>query len=218
MKKRKTDTPGKGRTKGAVAALVAALAVFAVMLQLERTALADYEKGVIYVAAARIPKGQKITSENAEQYLEQREIDRTLISAAALNDPEQIEGLLAKIDIEEGVFLCRDMFLQEADVLKELEEPVIAAFRSDDLYQVVGGVLRGGDRIHIYSVSEEKEALLTWENIFVESVYDQNGLKIEAGDVTSCAARINVYLDKKDVEQFYSNLAAGALRVVKVCR
>ena len=133
MKKRKTDTPGKGRTKGAVAALVAALAVFAVMLQLEKTALADYEKGVIYVAAARIPKGQKITSENAEQYLEQREIDRTLISAAALTDPEQIEGLLAKIDIEEGVFLCRDMFLQEADVLKELEEPVIAAFRSDDL-------------------------------------------------------------------------------------
>ena len=31
MKKRKTDTPGKGRTKGAVAALVAALAVFAVI-------------------------------------------------------------------------------------------------------------------------------------------------------------------------------------------
>lgn len=218
MKKKKTDTPGKGRSRGAIAALLAALAVFAVMLQLERNVLADYEKGAIYVSAARIPKGLMITQDNADQYLERKEIDKTLISAAALTDPSQLQGLFAQVGIEEGVFLSQDMFLQKAEVLRELEEPVIAAFRADDLYQVVGGVLRSGDRIHIYQVSEEKEAVLTWENIFVESVYDQNGLKIEAGDVSSCAARINVYLDKQDVEQFYSNLAAGALRVVKVCQ
>ena len=218
MKKKKTDTPGKGRSRGAIAALLAALAVFAVMLQLERNVLADYEKGAIYVSAARIPKGLMITQDNADQYLERKEIDKTLISAAALTDPSQLQGLFAQVGIEEGVFLSQDMFLQKAEVLRELKEPVIAAFRADDLYQVVGGVLRSGDRIHIYQVSEEKEAVLTWENIFVESVYDQNGLKIEAGGVSSCAARINVYLDKQDVEQFYSNLAAGALRVVKVCQ
>lgn len=218
MAKMKKAAPGKGRTKGAVAALVAALAVFVVMLQLEKNAIADYEKGEIYVSVTNIPKGQKITSDNVDQFMVRKEIDKTLISVAALTNPEQIQGYIAEVNIEEGVFLSQDMFLKEEEVLKELEEPVIAAFRSEDLYQVVGGVLRGGDRIHIYNVSEEKEATLTWENIYVESVYDQNGVRIGAGDNASCAARINVYLDKKDVELFYTNLAAGALRVVKVCR
>lgn len=218
MAKGKTVVLGKGRGKGAIAALLAAVAVFAVMLQLEKNVLSEYEKGTIYVAGTQIPKGQVITEENREQYLETREVDKSMIPDSALTDAEQVNGLIASVSLEQGVLLCRGMFQTKQEILEELEQPVIAAFKGDDLYQVVGGVLRGGDRIHIYSVSEAGEALLTWENIFVESVYDQNGLKIQAGDDASCAARINVYLDKADVEQFYTSLAEGALRVVKVCQ
>lgn len=217
MAKGKTVTPGKGRGKGAIVALLAAVAVFAVMLQLEKNLLSEYEKGTILVARTPIPKGQLITEENREQFLEKKEVDKSMIPESALTDAEQVNSLIAAISLEQGVLLSQGMFQRQQEVLEELEQPVIAAFKGDDLYQVVGGVLRGGDRIHIYSVSEAGEALLAWENLFVESVYDQNGVKIQAGDAASCAARINVYLDKADVEQFYTGLAAGALRVVKVC-
>ena len=37
---------------------------------------------------------------------------------------------------------------------KDMTQPVVAGFKADDLYQVVGGVLRSGDRINIYQVNE----------------------------------------------------------------
>lgn len=36
-----------------------------------------------------------------------------------------------------------------------MEDPVIAGCKADDLYQIVGGVLRAGDRINIYQVDEQ---------------------------------------------------------------
>ena len=49
---------------GMLAALVAAVAVFTVMLQLEKNVLTSYEKGTVYTAAVEIPRGQVITQEN----------------------------------------------------------------------------------------------------------------------------------------------------------
>ena len=102
---------------------------------------------------------------------------------------------------------------------EEMEEAVIAGFRAEDLYQAVGGVLRAGDRIHIYCIDKEETAKEkpVWKNLFVQQVFDQNGNAIDSGDTTTPAQRINVYMDNGKVDDFYRNLAKGSLRVVKVC-
>lgn len=201
---------------GMAAALIAAVAVFAVMLQLEKSVLTKYEKGTVYVAAAEIPRGQLITAENMSLCFREKSLDKSCIPESALCSPEQVTGLTAVFDIEQGVLLTEGMFETLDDVLEEIKEPVVAGFKAEDLYQVAGGVLRAGDRIHIYSVSEEGEAELAWDNIYVQEVFDQTGIRIVNGDTVTAAQRINIYLDKKDVEAFYSELASGTLRVVRV--
>lgn len=203
---------------GMAAALVAAVAVFAVMLQLEKSALAKYEKGTVYTAAAEIPKGQLITAENLNLYFQEKSLDKSCIPDSALCSPEQVTGLAAVFDIEQGVLLSEGMFETLDDVLDGMKEPVVAGFKAEDIYQVAGGVLRAGDRIHIYCVSEEGQAVLVWNNIYVKEVFDQTGTRIVNGDSVTAAQRINIYLDKKDVEAFYSELANGALRVVRALR
>ena len=116
---------------------------------------------------------------------------------------------------EEGVLLTQGMFRRLEDVLKDMEEPVVAGFRAEDMYQVVGGTLRAGDRVHIYSV-QDGDAVLAWEEVYVQQVFDAAGGNIPNGDRTMTAQRINVYLDKKDVGAFYQELAKGGLRVVKI--
>ncbi len=203
------------KTGGAAAALIASFAVFIAMLQMEKGMLENYEKGTIYVAAEKIPRGQVITQETCSQYFQEKQLDKSGIPESALCSLEQVTGLAAAFDIEPGVFLAEGMFERLEDVLKEMEEPVVAGFKAEDLYQVAGGVLRAGDRIHIYSVSEEGQAVLVWDNVYVQEVFDQGGSRIASGDRTTAAQRINIYLDKKDVEMFYSELAGGALRVVR---
>lgn len=206
------------KTGGVIAALIAAVAVFAVMLQLEKGMLTKYEKGTVYVAAAEIPRGQLITAENRSLYFQEKSLDKSCIPESALCSPEQVTGLAAVFDIEQGVLLATGMFETMDDVLKEMEEPVVAGFKAEDLYQVAGGVLRAGDRIHIYRVSEEGQVVLVWDDVYVQEVFDQTGARIVNGDIVTAAQRINIYLDKEDVEAFYSELASGTLRVVKAFR
>lgn len=212
---RRENVTERWKTGGMAAALIAAVAVFAVMLQLEKSALTKYEKGTVYVAATEIPKGQLITAENMSLYFQEKSLDKSCIPESALCSPEQVTGLAAVFDIEQDVLLAEGMFETLDDILGGMKEPVVAGFKAEDLYQVAGGVLRAGDRIHIYSVSEEGEAELAWDNIYVQEVFDQTGIRIVNGDMVTAAQRINIYLDKKDVEAFYSELASGTLRVVR---
>lgn len=198
-----------------VAALVAAVAVFGVMLQIEKNTLAAYEKAPILVAAREIPKGQLITEENREDYLKEVMLEKSAIPDTAICKVEQVAGLAASVTVTEGAYLMSDMFEKLNDITEQMSEPVVAGLRAEDLYQVVGGVLRAGDRIHIYRVDEEGKAVLAWENVYVQGVFDQSGTAISNEDRNTAAQRINVYLDKKAVEEFYSQLNAGALRIVK---
>lgn len=216
----KKKTPGerlaKVKTGGTIAALTAAAAVFVCMVQMEKSILTRYEKGVIYTAAAAIHKGQVITEDNYREYFAKKELDKTCIPPTALSAPEQLYGLAAVYDIEQGVLLTEGMFESMESIRSELKEPVIASFRAEDIYQVAGGVLRAGDRVHIYYV-QEQEAVLAWESVYIQQVFDVSGKNIEAGDRTTAAQRLNIYLDKKDIEDFYTGLAKGSLRAVKVC-
>lgn len=204
-------------TGSIVAALAAAIGIFAVMLQMEKKILSEYERGGIYTAVREIPKGERITPENYADYLCFKEVDRGVIPVTALASPGQLEGLVARLPIAEGTLLTTGMFEAQSEITARMREPVIAGFKADDLFQVAGGVLRAGDRIHIYTVSESGIAHLIWREVFVEQVFDSAGNAIGGGDLLSAAQRVNVYLDAGDVEQFYSELARGTLRVVKVC-
>lgn len=223
IKKRKKAREGNHkmdsrlRTGGIIAALLSAVVVFVVMVQMEKNVLTQYEKGTIYMAAAEIPKGELVTESNYTRFFARRQLDRSCIPPSAISSPEQIGGLVAKTDIEQGVLLTTGMFEPVDEVLEAMENPVIAGFKAEDLYQVVSGVLRSGDRVNIYSVKED-EVTLVWQDVFVQQVFDASGTAIASGDMVTAAQRINVYLDQDDVEQFYGELAAGSLRVVKNCR
>ncbi len=220
MRKRENDVTDKRKiilrlkTGGILAAFLSAAVVFAVMIQMEKNVLTQYEKGPIYTAVSRIPKGQLITEENYEKYFELRQLDSSCIPPFGIRSLDQINGLAAKTDIDQGVLLTQGMFDALDEVLGSMERPVIAGFKAEDLYQVVSGVLRGGDRVSIYAVKEDS-VLLVWDNVYVQQVFDASGAVITGEDTSTPAQRINVYLDQKDVERFYGELAAGSLRVVK---
>lgn len=199
------------------AAFIAATAVFAVLMQMEKNMLSQYEKGRILTAAEEIPEGQLITQENAAVYFRETELDQSCIPETALCSMEQVRDMAPVAGIEKGVLLTEGMFETVNEITAGMQSPVIAGFKADDLYQVVGGVLRAGDRIHIYQVGEEGEACLNWRNVYVQQVFDNSGNHIGNEDSETAAQRINVYLEQDNVEQFYSQVAAGTLRVVKVC-
>lgn len=219
-----------------IVSLLVAVIVYAVMLNAEKTALSDYEKGTVYVTTKPVPKGTMITAD----YITQKEVDKSLIPSGAVSSPEDLTDLISVYAVDQGSIITAGMLISVNDITKDMEQPVVAGFKADDLYQVVGGVLRSGDRINIYQVDENvnkgdtsqslantdaegnwtetySTASLVWGNVFVQEVFDSAGTVISTADTTTPAQRVNIYMDNDNVAAFYAALAQGSLRVVKIC-
>ena len=143
MKKRKMSQAWKNRIwNGSIlAAFVAAMAVFVFLLQTEKRVLTEYEKEQVCVVTAAIPRGEKISAENAEQYITVMEIDKRIVPETALKSTEAASGRIAAYGVEQGMVLTTGMLLELSEITEQMREPVIAGFRAEDLYQVVGGVV-----------------------------------------------------------------------------
>jgi hypothetical protein len=218
------STKGRSLLPGTIfAAFAAALIVYVVLLHVEKNALSAYEKASVMTIAQDIEKGTVITADNVNQYFIQKELDKTLIPKAAVTDIEQLVGQYVTNRLDQGAILTVSMTKPMTEVISDIRKPVIAAFRTDDLYQVTNGILRSGDRIHIYKVetiededSKVNRGVLMWENVLIWQVFDNAGAMIAPDDEISAAARANIILGQEDLERFYGEISTGALRVAKV--
>ena len=211
----------KGRKKilpgAALTALIAAVIVYCILINMEKNALSDYEKGTVLVTRKEIDNGVLITPENLGDYFVAKEIEKLLIPQRAILREEDLYQRMIICPLDQGVVVTESMTESRKEIEGELKEPVIAGFMAEDLYQVVSGILRGGDRIHIYTVEKESgEVMLLWENIYVQEVFNSSGTAIMPQDHSMAAQRINILMEKADVEEFYLKLSQGSLRIVKV--
>lgn len=167
--------------------------------------------------AEALEKGTELTPDNIASLFLQVQVDVQHIPQEAVREPQALMGSQAAISIPAGSIVTDAMFTQMGNYRASLEKPVIAGCKAEDLYQMVSGTLRSGDKVHIYSVDEELgQAYLIWEDVMVYQVFDSSGNLIPPQDTVSAAARINVLLEEGNAELFYSELYRGSLRMVKV--
>ncbi len=198
-------------------ALVAALGLFFSLMMTERSVLADYEKSKVIVAKKTVPEGLLINSGNMNEYFEERETDSNTVPVNALKDTVLIDGMWSKCLVGTGTVVCDSMFSYKSEALNKLKDPVIAGIKAEDIYQLAGGMIRGGDSIRIYSIKDEDETKvnLLWDDVTVEKVFDSAGNIIDDSDQKTGAVRLNVYISAQDVEKLYENIGEGSVRIVK---
>ena len=200
-----------------LAAFTAALISYVALLNVEKNALSAYEKAECWILAETLEKGTEITADSAALLFQRSQVDVQHIPQGAVTAPELLVGSQAAITIPQGSIVTDAMFTEQGSYRAALENPVIAGCKADDLYQMVSGTLRSGDRIHIYTVDEELgETYRIWDNVMVYQTFDSGGNLIPPQDTVSAAARINVLLEEGNAELFYSELYKGSLRVVKL--
>lgn len=213
----------EGRKKGfwpgvIFVSFLAAMITFFVMLQVEKNALSDYEKVLVWCTNTEIPKGKEITEADLPVCFVQIEVDKKNIPDKLISASEILIGKQTSIAIPRGSFLTEAMFEDTDSYISDMFQPVLAGCKAEDLFQMVSGVLRKGDLVHVYVVNEElNQTYLLWENVMVHQVFDSAGNIIPSEDVVTPAARINLLMEKSRAEQFYNELQTGSLRLVKVC-
>ncbi|MBS6558521.1 MAG: SAF domain-containing protein [Roseburia sp.] len=182
-----------------IVSLLVAAVVYAVLLNAEKTALSDYEKGSVYVTTKPVPKGTLITAD----YITQKEVDKSLIPSGAVSNPEDLTDLISVYAVDQGSIITTGMFTAVNDITKDMTQPVVQSLaNTDDNWT---------------DASSDTAASLVWGNVFVQEVFDSAGAVISTSDSTTPAQRVNIYMDNDNVAAFYAALAQGSLRVVKIC-
>lgn len=200
-----------------VVAFMAALITFFIMLQVEKNALSAYEKMPVWCAKKELIKGMEITTQNIGEFFEQLEMDKNKIPDKYIKLPEEIVGKQMVIMVPKGSVLVSSMFTDLEQEVNSLNNPIVVGCKGEDLFQMVSGVLRKGDLVHIYTVDEEmKQTYLLWENVPVYQVFDAAGKIIPSTDDVTPAARVNLLLEKGRAELFFNELNSGSLRLVQV--
>lgn len=209
--KQKSILPG-----AIIAGLIISIVIYAVMIHTQQKALTDYAKGTVYTVKDTVPEGTIINEQNVNTYFLAIDIDAKIIPATSVKTLEELIGLIPSYNIEKGTIITSGMFQSINEITDTMTDPCIVGFKADDLYQVINGVLRQGDKINIYCISEDGNNKLFKANVFVQTVFDQTGKNIANSDMETPAQRVNIYLDNSDVSKFYEELAKGTIRVAKI--
>lgn len=200
-----------------IIALLAAVSVFFILLNVESNILKSYEKIQCIRTREMVSEGHVVRPEELAMLFEVVYVDQGAVPQGYLVTEEMLAGLQAKRNIPTGSIVTPDMFDVWDEEVAKMKEPVVAGVKAEDLYQVVSGVLRGGDHVDIYTIDgETKEAYLLWEKVLVKDTFDNSGNRILQENQETPAARLNLILEKGAVDHFYELLEQGSLRVVKV--
>lgn len=213
----------QGRRQGKLGAgvimisFIAAAITFVLLLKIEENMLRDYEKESVWITTVSLEKNVEITDENRALYFRQVEVDKSVLPSTRVKDVGELVGSRTIFSIPEGSVLSVNMFTDDEGYRNNLVNPVIVGCKAEDLYQVASGILRQGDVVNVYTVSDElEETYLLWDNVLVYQTFDQSGNRISSEDVTVAASRINLLMEESWTEQFYTELQKGSLRMVKI--
>ncbi len=211
--KDKKEEMQKGKLGIYIAAWSTAAGVFAIMTYLQREVLSEFEKREVYVAAADIPVGTVINTENADDYLILKSVDAGSVPEECIDITAVSKGAAPVFDISRGTVISAGMLVSYSDRLSGMQDPVLAGFKADDLSRAVSGVLRAGDIIDIYSADKDTGAgKLLCGDVFVERGYDSSGNEVSDPET---AVMFNIWLESSDVGAFYEGLMSGNLYVVR---
>ena len=208
MKKEKIR---KIKTGSMIAALVTAFSVFGCMLYVEKKTLEDYEKKTVLVTSRQTEAGEDVTEAGYVAV----QIDADLCPEHAICDHDMIGDVVFSHDMGKGSIITTDDVKERSQAVRDFDEPVIAGLRAEDISQAGCGVLREGDRISIYREDPDTGKIyLEWDELYVAGAYDSSGSDLDGRD--GSASRLNIYIDKKDVERFYEGVSSKTLRIVRM--
>lgn len=198
----------------AVFAFLAAAAVYAVMLKIEKEMLAGEKQISVWVLKEEIERNRIVQDEELKNLVEPVSYPESLVPEKAILDTELIPSGKALCQLGKGTVLCEGMFRDVELEVKHYKDPVIATVEAADLMAAVGGIIRKGDIINLYIFKEGQE-IGRYEDVLVEDVFDASGMSIP-GEETQPASRMNVYLERDEVAEFYRIQQEAVVRSAKL--
>lgn len=195
-------------------------ALYVLMLFVERGMLNDKEYVSVYVTASAVDKETVITAENVGVYFTLQVRESNSLPEGYITNTGMLEGKILSRDYVKNEIITMSGFTDIDERIAGIENPVEVSFNAGNLSQVTGGVLRAGDYINIWSVSEgtgyDRSSIMAepiCRYAYVSRVFNASGEEVRNDDRDGHAATvINIIIPSDMEEKFNIALTKGTLR------
>lgn len=203
-----------------IVSFILAAGLFGVLLAVELKAKQDTVYVTAVCAKSVVPENVRITQQNADQYLEERQIPDMCLPRKYFSDKTELYEKVSGITLSEGMILTEELFTEYEKYYETYEDLTWISVPVEQLYEGVAGRLRAGDYIDIYSLSKNDETQgfqcsLLAEGVRIEAAYSQQGVWIGESSQEGLSQLIVIPMEKERVAWFYEVLAQGSIRIAK---
>ena len=198
-----------------VYSFVVTLTLYALLLFIERTVLSSDDYTTVYVAQTDIGRNTVITADNLGILFAAKERKSDWLPDNCITDISQLVGMMTVQDIVKNEVMTDRAVSAQDRRAAGIESPIEVAMNANNLSQVVGGILREGDRINIWSVTETNNngvGKVTAEKICDYAYVTRVQVNAASGN-DSAAMVINIIIPEEKEQEFNIALGKGTLRV-----
>lgn len=219
IKEKKTHKPFNAKVL--IYSFIVTLVLYALMLFIERTVLEDVDYTMVYVVERDVDKNTVITALNVDEFFSLQERRSDWLPEGSATESGQLVEMIVQHDLVKNEIVTTSSLASVEEISEEIYEPIEVSLNANTLSQVVGGILREGDRINIWSVTEKNEngeGLVSAEKIcdyaYVTRVFTTAGVQVERNAQGDNAAMVvNIIIPAQKEEDFNIALEKGTLRV-----
>ena len=221
FKKKNKEVNVSGKRKGAamklLGSLLVALALFGVLIGVEKNIMSSYEKETVVLCKTEVPKGTKITKENASQYFYLYEVDVALAKEDCIRTEESLYGTVAARTISPQEIVRKGFCIEEASIYAGYKNPIECSVTADNPGDIVSGTIRRGDRVDIAVVNKDTLAYeLIMKNVYVLDAFTTTGEKLGDTNEGTAATMLTIVEDKGNYAKFCSAREIGNVVVTKL--
>ena len=211
----------KGNPRVFIYSLIMTLVLYSAMIFVERTILKSEDYVGVYIAKGMVERNTLVTTENINELFSLEERRTDWVPDGSVSDVSQLIGKMVRYGYEKNEVVTISG-LASSDLRTEgIESPVEVSLDAGSLSQVVGGIIREGDRINIWSVSKRNEnggnvveAEKICDYAYVTRVFTSSGVQVkQAAQDGAAATVVNIVIPESKEEEFNIALERGTLRV-----
>ena len=215
-KKRYVDKEKKS-VLGIFICLAISIAVFIVVIIIQRALTATEEKVVVVTAVKDISAPGFISAKDADKYFVEVEVPKRLAYEGVFESIKDIlgedEDVYVIRSLAEGEIVSDKCVVGGEDFLQDYKEPVEMGIRVSSFENAAAGTIRRGDVVDMCildDLGEERKIKL-----YVLQAFDSSGVRIDVSDSVSVAVAFTVLIEREQYVEVAEIVDLGKFDLIR---
>lgn len=200
--------------------IIVTAALYVLLIFIEKSIVNADDKAQVYVTVKEVPDNLEISELNIAEYFKIEDRPESVIPDGCITQAEQLVGHITDRALLKNEIITVTSLSTQDERTKDIAHPIEVSLNASNLSQFVGGVLRTGDYINIWSVKSytvNGETITETENIcnhaYVTRTFSSSGEAAAEGDSDMATMIINIVIPAEQEEEFNTAVVDGTLRV-----